>query len=131
MTNGLQILCHYGFRKPLGVRPADTPELTRNAYQYQADNLSKLWTGVVQALVAVVLCIGGYFTYRNLKFTCQTLKATQDRLEIDREAQITNRFTQAIGHLGAELKDGKPNLEVRLVHRHDAALAPAGHAPDV
>src|SRR5712691_8827678 len=44
----------------------------------------------------------------------RTLKATQDKLEVDREAQITNRFTQAIGQLGAELKDGRPNLEVRL-----------------
>jgi hypothetical protein len=74
--------------------------------QFQADNLAKIWTTIVQAVVGVVLAIGGYFTWRNLR-------ATQAKLEVDREAQITNRFTQAIDQLGAE-KDGKPNLEVRL-----------------
>src|SRR5207248_11751254 len=44
----------------------------------------------------------------------RNLRATQAKLDVDREAQITNRFTQAIGQLGAELKDGKPDLEVRL-----------------
>jgi hypothetical protein len=75
-------------------------EMMRTAFQYQADNLTKLWTGIVQAIAAVVLAVGGYFTWRNLR--------------VAQEAQITNRFTQAIGQLGAELKDGTPNLEVRL-----------------
>jgi hypothetical protein len=82
--------------------------------QFQSDSLARIWTTIVQGIVAIVLAIGGYFTWRNLRITQQTLKATQDKLEVDREAQITNRFTQAIGQLGAELKDGKPNLEVRL-----------------
>src|SRR6266852_4180938 len=33
-------------------------DLMRSAFQYQADNLTKLWTGLVQALGAVVLVIG-------------------------------------------------------------------------
>jgi hypothetical protein len=48
-----------------------------------------------------------YFTWRNLR-------ATQAKLDIDREGQITNRFTQAVAQLGSELMDGNPNLEVRL-----------------
>jgi uncharacterized protein YjbI with pentapeptide repeats len=79
----------------------------KDILQYQTDNQLKIWTAIVQAVAAAVLAIGGYFTWRNLR-------ATQERLEIDRSAQITNRFTQAIGQLGAELKDGTPNLEVRL-----------------
>jgi hypothetical protein len=72
----------------------------REILQFQADNLAKIWTTIVQAIGAVVLAVGGYFTWRNLG--------------VANEAQITNRFTQAISQLGAELKDGQPNLEVRL-----------------
>jgi hypothetical protein len=89
-------------------------DLTRSALQYQTDNLTKLWTGIVQVIVAVVLAIGGCFTWRNLRVAEENVRVTQERLDVDRQALITNRFTQAIGQLGAELKDGKPNLEVRL-----------------
>ena len=82
------------------ISDKDRADLTRSALQYQTDNLTKLWTGIVQAIGVVVLAVGGYFTYHNLRVT--------------NEAQITNRFTQAITQLGAELKDGSPNLEVRL-----------------
>ncbi len=92
----------------------DRADLTRSALQYQADNLAKVWTTIVQALGAVVLAIGASFTWRNLQVSQRTLKTTQDKLEVDREAQITNRFTQAIGQLGAELKEGQANLVVRL-----------------
>jgi hypothetical protein len=104
----------------------------REILQFEADDLAKIWTTIVQAIVAVVLAVGGYFTYRNLRVAQENLeetkrkatadreaseanlRATNERLDIDREAQITNRFTQAIGQLGAELKNGDPNLEVRL-----------------
>jgi Pentapeptide repeats (8 copies) len=72
----------------------------KDLFQYQTDNQIKIWTTLAQATLAVAAAIGGYFTYRNLR--------------VAQEGQITNRFTQAIGQLGAELKDGKPNLEVRL-----------------
>src|SRR5207302_4605419 len=89
----------------------------REVLQFQADNLSKIWTTIVQAIVAVVLAIGGYFTYRNLRVSQENLeqtkrkaeadresneanlKATHARLDSDREAQITNRFTHAGGQL--------------------------------
>lgn len=38
---------------------------------------------------------------------------TQERLDVDRESQVTNRFTQAVDQLGAA-EEGLPNLEVRL-----------------
>ena len=60
----------------------------------------------MQAIAAIVLAVGGYFTYRNLR-------VTQERLDVDRQEQITNRFTQAIHQLGA-MKEKEPNLEVRL-----------------
>lgn len=82
--------------------------------QYQLDNQIKIWIGLVQAVGAVVLAIGGYFTWRNLRVGQENLRATQQKLDIDREGQITNRFTQAVAQLGAELKDGNPNLEIRL-----------------
>jgi hypothetical protein len=86
----------------------------REILQFQVDNLAKIWTTIVQAVVGVVLAVGAVAIWRNLRVTQQTLSTTQEKLEVDREAQITNRFTQSIGQLGAELHDGKPNLEVRL-----------------
>jgi hypothetical protein len=86
----------------------------KDVSQYQIDNQIKIWTGIVQAIGVVVLAVGGYFTWHNLRVGQANLRATQQKLDIDREGQITNRFTQAVGQLGAELKDGKPNLEVRL-----------------
>jgi hypothetical protein len=70
---------------------------------------------------AFALLLGGWVGYRNLtvarenlRSTQETLRVTQDRLEVDRTSQVTNRYTQAITQLGAELHDGGPNLEVRL-----------------
>src|SRR4051794_11504205 len=87
--------------------PKERVTALKDVSQYQIDNQIKIWTGIVQFVGVVVLAVGGYFTWRNLR-------ATQAKLDIDRESQITNRFTQAVAQLGAELKDGKPNLEVRL-----------------
>jgi hypothetical protein len=71
----------------------------REVLQFQADNLTKIWTTIVQAVVGVVLAVGAVATWRNL--------------QVAQEGQLTTRFTQAIDQLGAET-DGKPNLEVRL-----------------
>lgn len=62
---------------------------------------------LVQLLTTIAAGTAGYIAWRNLR-------ETQKKLDVDREGQVTNRFTQAITQLGAELKDGKPNLEVRL-----------------
>lgn len=75
--------------------------------QYETDNRIKIWTAIVQAAGGTALLVGLLFTARNLR-------ATQDKLDIDRQGQLTNRFIQATGQLGAELKDGEPNVEVRL-----------------
>jgi hypothetical protein len=75
--------------------------------QYETDNRIKIWTAIVQAAGGAVL-LGG------LLFTARNLRATQDKLDIDRQGQLTNRFIQATGQLGAELKGGQPNVEVRL-----------------
>jgi len=74
--------------------------------EYAIDSRTRTWTLLAQVIGATVLAVGGFFTWRNLR-------VTQERLDVDRQAQITNRFTQAIGQLGA-IEDGKPNLEVRL-----------------
>ena len=104
----------------------------RELRQYQADVTSKLWTTIVQAVGAVVASIVGLFAFKNWQvaqgnlaatqkkldndweISQRTARAAQEKLDIDREAQITNRITQAVAQLGSELKDGQPNLEVRL-----------------
>jgi len=75
--------------------------------QYETDNRIKIWTAIVQAAGGAALLVGLLFTARNLR-------ATQEKLDIDRQGQLTNRFIQATGQLGAELKGGQPNIEVRL-----------------
>jgi uncharacterized protein YjbI with pentapeptide repeats len=87
--------------------PKDRLTAYKDALQYRTDNQIKIATGLAQGFGALVLAVGVYFTWR-------TVLLTQRRLDVDREAQLTNRFTQAIGQLGAELKDGSPNLETRL-----------------
>ena len=57
---------------------------------------------------------GGAALLVGLLFTARNLRATQDKLDVDRQGQLTNRFIQATGQLGAELKTGQPNIEVRL-----------------
>ena len=75
--------------------------------QYETDNRIKIWTAIVQAAGGAALLLGLLFTARNLQ-------ATQDKLDIDRQGQLTSRFIQATGQLGAELSGGRPNVEVRL-----------------
>ena len=82
-------------------------QLESTLLQYETDNRIKIWTAIVQAAGGAALLTGLLFTARNLQ-------ATQVKLEIDRQGQLTNRFILATGQLGAELKDGQPNVEVRL-----------------
>lgn len=94
------------------VSSADLPmkerlALEKDLLQYETDNRVKIWTAIVQAIGGAALLIGLLFTWRNLR-------ATQRKLDIDREGQLTNRFTQATTQLGAQLSDGRPNVEVRL-----------------
>ncbi len=98
------------FRKALSVadlQPKDRVMIEKELLYYETDNRIKIWTAGVQAIGGILLLFGLVFTWRNLR-------ATQAKLDIDREGQLTNRFTQAAGQLGAELKDGSPNIEVRL-----------------
>ena len=55
--------------------------------------------------------LGGAALLGGLFFTAQTLRVTQETLQITQEGQITERFTKAIDQLG---KPGKDNLAVRL-----------------
>ena len=98
-------------RRQLARIPSLDPEkrlqLQTSLLQYETDNRIKIWTAIVQAAGGAALLVGLLFSARNLR-------ATQDKLDIDRQGQLTNRFIQATGQLGAELKDGQPNVEVRL-----------------
>jgi hypothetical protein len=85
---------------PAPLEAKDRLALQRDLLQYETDSQIKIWTTIVQAVGGAVVLVGIWFTWRNLR--------------VAQEGQITNRFTQAIDQLGAELKDGKPNLEVRL-----------------
>jgi hypothetical protein len=123
--------------------PKDRVAAETGLLQYQTANQAQIWTGIVQALGASVLAIGGYVGWKNFKITelkieadrraseaslalaKEDLEETKRKIEADqrsaeknfelaREQQITNRLMQAFGQLGAELHDGSPNLEVRL-----------------
>ena len=81
--------------------------LEKDLLLYETDNRIKIWTAIVQAIGGAALFIGLLFTWRNLR-------AAQLKLDIDREAQLTNRFTAATSQLGAQLSNGTPNVEARL-----------------
>ncbi|HEV8194872.1 MAG TPA: pentapeptide repeat-containing protein [Ktedonobacterales bacterium] len=101
-------LFHQSIEKSRDVLPPkDRLALEKDLLLYETDNRIKIWTAIVQALAGVALLVGLLFTWRNLR-------ATQLKLDIDREAQLTNRFTQATTQLGAQLSDGRPNVEARL-----------------
>ena len=87
--------------------PQQRLALERDLLQYETDNRVKIWSAIVQAVGGAALLIGLLFTWRNLR-------ATQVKLDIDRQGQLTNRFTQATSQLGAQLSNGKPNVEARL-----------------
>jgi Pentapeptide repeats (8 copies) len=116
-TRGILGLSQYPMRQAAGLRLQlatvhDLPferrvQLETALLQYETDNRIKIWTAIVQAAGGAALLVGLLFTARNLR-------ATQDKLDIDRQGQLTNRFIQATGQLGAELKGGQPNVEVRL-----------------
>jgi uncharacterized protein YjbI with pentapeptide repeats len=55
--------------------------------------------------------LGGAALLGGLCFTTQTLRLSQEDLQLTQEGQITERFTKAIDQLG---KSGKENLAVRL-----------------
>lgn len=89
------------------LQPDKRVELETALMQYETDSRIRIWTAIVQAAGGAALLIGLVFTARNLR-------ATQDKLDIDRQGQLTNRFIQATSQLGAERKDGQRNVEVRL-----------------
>lgn len=82
-------------------------ELETALLGYETDSRIKILTAIVQAVGGAALLLGLVYTARNLR-------ATLEKLEIDRQGQLTNRFIQATGQLGAELKGGERNIEVRL-----------------
>jgi hypothetical protein len=116
-TRGILSLSHYPMRQAADLRRElatvrdlsfeKRVQLETALLQYETDNRIKIWTAIVQAAGGAALLVGLLFTARNLR-------ATQDKLDIDRQGQLTNRFIQATGQLGAELKGGQPNVEVRL-----------------
>jgi hypothetical protein len=89
------------------LEPQQRLALERDLLQYETDNRVKIWSAIVQAAGGAALLIGLLFTWRNLR-------ATQIKLDIDRQGQLTNRFTQATSQLGAQLSTGNPNVEARL-----------------
>ena len=92
---------------PQDVKFETRVQLETALLQYETDSRIKIWTAIVQAAGGTALLVGLLFTARNLR-------ATQEKLDIDRQGQLTNRFIQATGQLGAALQGGQPNIEVRL-----------------
>jgi hypothetical protein len=82
-------------------------------------NLIQLLSTFAQVIGGVVLLIGLYFTWRNIKLTertaTNTLEIAEHTLTNSQAAQITERFTKAIEQLGKSDEDGKDaNLAIRL-----------------
>src|SRR5689334_5587577 len=65
-----------------------------------SEQRTELIKAVGQILTGIGLLLGIYFTRRTL--------------QLNREGQITERFTRAIDQLGATDNDGKKRLELRL-----------------
>jgi hypothetical protein len=86
---------------------AERLTLEKDLLQYETDNRIKIWSAIVQAIGGSVLLMGLFFSDQNRR-------ATQAQLDIDRQGQLTNRFTQATNQLGEQLSDGTPNIEARL-----------------
>jgi uncharacterized protein YjbI with pentapeptide repeats len=67
---------------------------------------------LAQIIGGLILLVGAYITWRNMKLMEASLKqtqdATQENLKLSREGQITERFSKAISQLGDE------KLEIRL-----------------
>jgi len=89
-------------------------QLEATLLQYETDNRIQIWTAIVQAAGGAAILTGLLFTARNLKATQDKLDIDKQGQDIDKQGQLTNRFIQATGQLGAERKDGQPNVEVRL-----------------
>lgn len=70
--------------------------------------------GLIMAGLAGI--VGIYFTWRNLSNAQDQLSSTQDQLQLARQGQITDRFTQAIDQLGKSDDKDPPNKieEIRL-----------------
>jgi Pentapeptide repeats (8 copies) len=89
------------------IKPVERLGLQKDMLLFDADVKIKIWVGVLQALTGFALLGGLLFTWKNLQ-------ATQAKLDVDREGQLTNRFSAATSQLGAQLKEGTPNVEARL-----------------
>jgi hypothetical protein len=74
-------------------------ELKMALMQYETDSRIKIWTGAIQAAGGAALLLGLVFTARNLR-------ATQEKLDIDRQGQLTNRFIQATSQHLTGLAEG-------------------------
>jgi uncharacterized protein YjbI with pentapeptide repeats len=96
---GLLVLVLYAL--PLLLVRSDGGTLTA-AERLKAEN--DVRTTLVQALAGAILLAGLYFTARTLQVNARTL-------EVNREGQITERFTRAIDQLG---QPGSEKLDVRV-----------------
>jgi hypothetical protein len=68
----------------------------------------------VQSLGLLGLAITLLGTCASLQVAEENLRATQAKLEIDREGLITDRFNKATEHLGAVSASGQPSVHVRI-----------------
>lgn len=99
--------------------------LAKELKLFDIDLQARIWVGAFQILGGGALLVGLFFTWRNLKVTQDKLnldresqqslqKANENKLLIDREGLLTNRFNTATSQLGAQIKEDTPNVEARL-----------------
>ncbi len=63
---------------------------------------------LVQILTAIVVLVGLYWTSRRVLAAEETVRVAQDNVRVAEEGHLTDRFTKAIAHLGAD------NMAIRL-----------------
>jgi uncharacterized protein YjbI with pentapeptide repeats len=69
---------------------------------------------LAQILGGFAIEFGLYYTWRRITIAEDELRTTKENLEVSKESQITERFTRAIGQLGATDQSGNPATEIRL-----------------
>ena len=62
-------------------------------------------TTLLQGFGGTVLLLGAYLTWRQLQYS---IESGREQRELDRQGQITDRYTRAVDQLGS------PSLDVRL-----------------
>jgi Pentapeptide repeats (8 copies) len=98
----------------LDTSTKDRLTLEKDLLVFETDTRIKIWTTIVQLLAGALAAGGAISVWQNYRTQQENLRTAQQKLDVDRKVEITNRFTQAITQIGALAPNQAPNIEVRL-----------------